>query len=131
MQFEDDGKPQGDVPPEKDVGGRPCALECTDETLKQISSLSRMQCSQKEAAAVMGVHRETFAKFLDRHQRARDAWEDGQETGRVSLRRYQYKMAEHNPTMAIWLGKNWLGQKDLVSVDMVLTTHEKAIKELE
>ena len=31
---------------------------------------------------------------------------------KLSLRRYQFKMAEKNATMAIWLGKQWLGQKD-------------------
>jgi len=32
--------------------------------------------------------------------------------GRISLRRSQMKLAERNPTMAIWLGKQWLDQKD-------------------
>ena len=34
--------------------------------------------------------------------------------GRVSLRRWQFRMAEKNPTMAIWLGKQWLGQTDRI-----------------
>lgn len=33
-------------------------------------------------------------------------------TGKLSLRRYQFKQAEKNCSMAIWLGKQWLGQKD-------------------
>ena len=32
--------------------------------------------------------------------------------GKISLRRYQFKQAETNGTMAIWLGKQWLGQRD-------------------
>lgn len=32
--------------------------------------------------------------------------------GKLSLRRYQFKQSEHNASMAIWLGKQWLGQKD-------------------
>ena len=34
--------------------------------------------------------------------------------GKVSLRRKQYQKAveEGNPTMLIWLGKQWLGQSD-------------------
>jgi len=31
---------------------------------------------------------------------------------KVSLRRYQFKLAEKNATMAIWLGKQYLGQRD-------------------
>ena len=34
------------------------------------------------------------------------------EKGKVSLRRSQFKLAEKNPTMAIWLGKQYLGQRD-------------------
>jgi hypothetical protein len=59
------------------------------------------------------VHRDTFADFLGTHEKAQEAWDNGQEQGRASLRRLQYKAAENgNPTMQIWLGKQWLGQKD-------------------
>jgi len=34
-------------------------------------------------------------------------------TGKLSLRRYQFKQAENSATMAIWLGKCWLGQTDV------------------
>ncbi len=30
----------------------------------------------------------------------------------MSLRRHQMKMAEKNPTMLLWLGKQYLGQRD-------------------
>lgn len=32
--------------------------------------------------------------------------------GNVSLRRMQWKLAEKSPAMAIFLGKNFLGQRD-------------------
>jgi hypothetical protein len=35
----------------------------------------------------------------------------------MSLRRYQFDLAENNATMAIWLGKQWLGQKDEAVID--------------
>ena len=34
--------------------------------------------------------------------------------GQISLRRMQWKLAEKNPTMAIFLGKQYLGQKDKI-----------------
>jgi len=34
--------------------------------------------------------------------------------GRLSVRRSQFKLAQTNATMAIWLGKNWLGQSDKI-----------------
>lgn len=116
MQFKhqhETAKPHTDDEPEIDVGGRPYSLECTEETLKQITGLARMQCTQREAAAVMGVHPDTFGRFLRREEKARTAWDDGLEVGKVSLRRYQYKSAESgNATMQIWLGKQWLDQTD-------------------
>ena len=33
-------------------------------------------------------------------------------SARISLRRIQYEHAKMHPSMAIWLGKQWLGQKD-------------------
>ena len=32
--------------------------------------------------------------------------------GKASLLRSQFKLAERNPSMAIWLGKQYLGQQD-------------------
>lgn len=37
--------------------------------------------------------------------------------GQVSLRRSQFQMAEKNPTMAIWLGKQYLGQRENIEID--------------
>ena len=34
------------------------------------------------------------------------------EAGKISLRRSQFQMAQTNPTMAIFLGKQYLGQTD-------------------
>ena len=32
----------------------------------------------------------------------------------MSLRRYQFQLAQKNTAMAIWLGKQYLGQRDIV-----------------
>lgn len=117
MQFEYEAQdtPE-DAKPEKHPGGRPkgsTILQPTEETFKNINGLARIHCTQKEAAAVLGVHLNTFRSFLEAHEKAREAWEDGPEQGRASLRRQQFKAAETgNVTMQIWLGKQWLGQKD-------------------
>lgn len=47
-----------------------------------------------------------------------EAWEDGRETGLASLRRQQFKMAETNATMQIWLGKQYLEQRDKLDSDV-------------
>ena len=92
--------------------GRPSKLHPTDQILKQIEELARIQCTQREAAAVMGVCLNTFNTFLGTYKKARDVWETGRDTGLASLRRAQFKAAETNVTMQIWLGKQHLGQSD-------------------
>jgi len=115
VQFEAVDETENTGTLERDVGGRPrgsTKLTPDEDTFKQINGLSRIQCTQREAAAVLGVHADTFRAFLNSHEKAMEAWEDGAETGKASLRRNQYKMSVTNPTMAIWLGKQWLDQKD-------------------
>lgn len=97
--------------------GRPYGstkLKLNEDTLQQIRGLARIQCTQNEAAAVLGVHKDTFSDFLHRYEKAMEAWEMGRENGRASLRRNQFKTAETNPTMQIWLGKQFLGQTDKI-----------------
>jgi hypothetical protein len=49
-------------------------------------------------------------KFMAIHKK-------GMEKGKMSLRRKQYQMSEKNPTMAIWLGKQYLNQKDKQEIE--------------
>ena len=38
--------------------------------------------------------------------------------GKISLRRTQFRMAETNVSMAIWLGKQYLGQRDSAEIEI-------------
>ncbi len=71
--------------------------------------LARVLCTQAEIAAILGVSLSTLEhdkEFLRIHKR-------GLEVGKASLRRMQYKAAEEgNSTMLVWLGKQYLGQRD-------------------
>lgn len=93
-------------------GGRPPALTDAPETMKALKGLGRIQATTKESAAVLGVSEPTFIAFLKRFPGARDVYEMGKEEGKVSLRRLQFRLAERNAAMAIFLGKNHLGQRD-------------------
>jgi hypothetical protein len=53
--------------------------------------------------------------FFAEHPDAKEAHEGGRMEGLASLRRKQFTMAESNASMAIWLGKQYLGQKDQVA----------------
>lgn len=93
--------------------GRPPKITADAETLSKIEGLARIQCTHAEAADVMGIARSTFTMFLTNNKEAFDAWDRGGGKGRASLRRHQFKLAESgNATMQIWLGKQWLDQKD-------------------
>ena len=82
------------------------------KTLGLVEGLAKIQCTQGEAAGVLGVARRTFTNFPSRHPEARDRWDTGIESGKASLRRNQFKLSETNAAMAIWLGKQYLGQRE-------------------
>jgi len=71
--------------------------------------LGNLQCTIKECAAFMDIPVTTLQGRRD----FRLAYEKGQENGKISLRRIQFKLAERNATMGIWLGKQYLGQREM------------------
>ena len=82
-------------------------------------SLCAIQCTREEIAGVLNVSdstlyrwcKETYGTDFDTIFRQK------KENGKASLRRNQWKMAEKNPTMAIWLGKQYLKQTDNIEVE--------------
>lgn len=76
---------------------------------KAADQLAKMQCTVTEIAEFLGCSRRTLerdAEFCRIHKK-------GLEVGRASLRRLQWKEAEAGDrVMLIWLGKQYLGQKD-------------------
>lgn len=92
--------------------GRPFSIIPDEETLKKVRGLARIQATKEEAAAVFGIALSTFYQFLKDWPEAAEAWDSGAAEGKASLRRTQFKLAEKNAQMAIFLGKNYLGQTD-------------------
>lgn len=76
-----------------------------------VEKLAGIQCTQQEIASFLGCSVDT----LQRDETFCGIYKKGMENGKMSLRRMQYKLAEKNPTMAIWLGKQYLGQKDTIN----------------
>jgi hypothetical protein len=76
-----------------------CAIQCT---LSEIASF--FNCAHDAIQrAVIREHKTNFASY----------YEQKSEKGRISIRRRQFQSAETgNVTMLIWLGKQWLGQRD-------------------
>ncbi len=79
-----------------------------------VEKLAQIQCTQEEISQILDISSRTLQKdeeFLRIHKK-------GIESGRMSLRRYQWESAKKgNVTMQIWLGKQYLGQSDKMVVD--------------
>lgn len=80
----------------------------------QFEGLCRIQCTQSEICAFFGISPDTLERWCKRtyNQNFADIFEQKKGIGKVSLRRMQYRHAETNPAMAMFLGKQWLGQRD-------------------
>lgn len=78
--------------------------------------LCYIQCPKHEICSVLDVDDETLNRMIKDEYTSSfsDAYKKYSDGGKMSLRRMQYKLAEKNTTMAIWLGKQLLGQRDIV-----------------
>jgi len=76
--------------------------------------LCHIQCTQSEMASFFKVHPETLADRTEKQfgETYSIMYKRFSEGGKSSLRRMQWKLAQKNTAMAIWLGKQYLGQKD-------------------
>ena len=82
-------------------------------------SLCAIQCTEEEVTAVLNISRQTLNRWCNEvyGKNFGQVFAEKREFGKSSLRRMQWKQAEKNPTMAIWLGKQYLKQRDNVEVD--------------
>ena len=79
-----------------------------DINYDMVEKLANIQCTQEEIASFLGLS----VRTLQRDEEFCRIYKKGQENGKMSLRRIQFKLAEKNTSMAIFLGKQYLGQKD-------------------
>lgn len=86
------------------MAGRP-KIQIDYDTVRKLSNI---QCTQEEIASFLGVS----VRTLQRDEEFCRTYKIGQDNGKMSLRRMQFKLAEKNSAMAIWLGKQYLGQKE-------------------
>jgi len=90
--------------------GRP-RLELDTDLLAELAGI---QCTLDEMASILGCSVDT----LQRHEEFAAIIAAGRVQGRMSVRRTQYALAmSGDKTMLIWLGKQWLGQRDQASVE--------------
>lgn len=95
----------------KGKGGRP--KKYIDKQL--FEQLCGLQCTLEEMEAFFNCDHKTIARWCRETyegKRFSQVFREKRQIGKISLRRKQLRLAERSAAMAIFLGKNYLGQKD-------------------
>ena len=85
----------------------------------EFEKLCAMQATEQEICDWFGVTDKTLSRWCGEvyGKTFSEVFRQKRGVGKISLRRTQFHLAEKSPAMAIWLGKQYLGQKDEVTVD--------------
>ena len=89
---------------------------------KQFENLCGLQCTLEEICGWFDVTDKTLDSWCKRtyHASFSEVFKQKRGAGKISLRRSQWRLAEKNANMAIWLGKQYLGQKDQVEASLAV-----------
>lgn len=106
---------------------------------EQFEKLCAIQCTLKEIAGWFNCSEDTIENWCKRTyvdengepMGFSDAYKVYSVDGKISLRRFQFKLAEKSYGMAIWLGKQWLGQRDQVDVGVDVNDRNGEVEALE
>lgn len=83
---------------------------------EQFIKLCSIQCTLSEIASWFKCSEDTIERWCKRTFRTSfaETYKKYSTNGLISIRRTQFKLAEKSVPMAIWLGKQYLGQKDRI-----------------
>lgn len=83
---------------------------------KQFENLCGLQCTYNEVCDFFDVDDKTLNSWCKSTYGTTfsEVFKVKRGKGQISLRRMQWKLAEKNASMAIFLGKQYLGQKDII-----------------
>ncbi|MDY2988978.1 MAG: hypothetical protein SOR71_05160 [Oscillospiraceae bacterium] len=86
---------------------------------RDFESLCTLQCTKEEICGFFDVSDKTLENWCKRtySEGFSEVFKKKRGKGKISLRRAQFRLAEKSASMAIWLGKQWLGQKDTVEIE--------------
>lgn len=84
--------------------------------ITQFEKLCALLCTEEEIASYFNCSVDTIEKFCKRTYGVSFAeiYKQKSGNGKIALRRYQMQLAQKYPAMAIFLGKQYLGQRDIV-----------------
>ena len=76
-----------------------------------VKKLAEIQCTQEEIGNILDIS----VRTLQRDKEFCRIFNMSRENGKMSLKRWQFKRAEQgSDRMLIWLGKQYLGQRDVI-----------------
>ena len=89
---------------------------------QQFENLCGLQCTLEEICGWFDVCSDTLETWCKRTYKRSfsEVFAQKRGAGKISLRRSQWQLAGKNANMAIWLGKQYLGQKDQVEASLAV-----------
>lgn len=90
--------------------GRP-KLKLNAKGKDLIENLAQIMCTEEEIAVVLGVTVDTLHS-AENEGTFSECYIKGKQSGKASLRRIQFELSKKSAPMAIWLGKQYLGQTE-------------------
>lgn len=101
--------------------------------VETFEDLCGIHCTLAEIAGILHISEDTVERRCEEEfqQRFAEVYKRFSADGKMSLRRTQFKMAETNPAMAIWLGKQYLGQREpsqTIRIEEVDSAIDRAVK---
>lgn len=94
----------------------------------QFEKLCSLMCTEAEICGFFDCTEKTLARWCrDTYgKKFSQVYREKRNGGKIALRRYQMQLAQKSASMAIFLGKNYLGQRDRVEF-----ANEDAMKKLD
>ncbi len=106
---------------EKKRGPKGPSKALNDKDFMQLLNMIRIQCTQTECCNVLGMSDTTLNRRLRErgYENFEDLYKKHNDEGKMSLRRMQWQAAENgNATMLVWLGKQYLSQRDRLDAEL-------------
>lgn len=90
----------------------------------EFESLCALQCTLNEICGFFGVTDKTLNRWCKENygKNFSEVFSLKRGKGKISLRRSQFRLAESNAAMAIFLGKQYLGQRDSFEAESSLAS---------
>lgn len=85
----------------------------------EFEKLCELQCTLEEIAGFFDCCEDTIETWCKREygEKFSEISAKKRAAGKICLRRYQLQLAKKSASMAIWLGKQWLGQREMIEYE--------------